>query len=99
MAPPTEMVSTVGGHRTVALVRGVEMAQYPAPRAGEAAPMVGETELAPRARKAEMAQEAAPRVAVVAEAMAVMIAIADPELDLPLAVEYRTVASSSLSHS
>jgi hypothetical protein len=71
------MVRTVGDHRIVALVRGVEMAQYPAPRAGEAAP----------------------RVAVVAAAMAVMIAIANPELALPLAVEYRTVASSSLSHS
>ena len=92
MAPPTEMVSVVGGHRTVALVREMAMAQYPAPRAGEA-------ELAPRAKKAEMAQEAAPRVAVVAEAMAVMSALANPELALPLAVEYRTIASSSLSHS
>jgi hypothetical protein len=93
------MVSVVEVHRTVAIARGVGMAKYPAPKGGEAAPRIGEAELAPRARKAEMAQEAAPRVAVVAEALAVMIAIAHPELDLPLAVDYRTVPSSSLSHS
>ena len=72
----------------VAIVRKLAMAKYPAPRAGEAAPIVGETELAPRTRKAEIAKEAAPRVAVVAEAIAVMIAIANPELDLPLVVDY-----------
>lgn len=93
------MVLTVGVHRIVAIVRKLAMAKYPAPRAGEAAPIVGETEPALRARKAEMAKEAVPRVAVVAEALAVMIAFANSELDLPLAIDYRTVASSSISHS
>ena len=88
IALPLEMVSTVEVHRIVAIVRKVEIALYPAPRAREAAPIVGETELAPRARKAEIAKQAAPRVAVVAEAIAVMIAIANPESDLPLVVDY-----------